>query len=287
MDIALCGGLCFALIGSLYVYPRDFRFLKVALRDLHTAATDASVYIDRDSTSTIIKRSISFTGVICGSFLYLRSVSKANIGIPDKHPFVVMLQCVGFTAILFLGPIVEHLMSYGIWSAPETINEWLMLFRNIFLCPFGEEIVFRGLFFHILRGRTTTQQILLSSILFSLSHAHLLVVYAIDEYRMALENGEEPKRGLERMCWLHSLQRFYFHFFFTFVFGILNGFYYTTVCRGSVFALGATHALCNVVGAPSFQFARDAAFSKEKRFACGISYAIGVALWCLLRRAVQ
>ncbi|CCW70773.1 unnamed protein product [Phytomonas sp. Hart1] len=286
MDITVCGGLCFALIGSFYVCPHDFRFFKVALQDLHSAATDASVYVDRDSTRTILKRSVSFTSVICGSFLYLRSVSKASVEISDKHPLVLMVQCVVLTSILFLGPIVEHLVSFGIWFEPETPNEWLMLFRNVFLCPFGEEIFFRGLFFHVLRSRTATQQILISSLLFSLSHAHLLMIHAVDEYRVALENGEKPRNELERMCWRRSLQKFYFHFFFTFIFGILNGFYYNTVCRGSVLALGAAHALCNLVGAPSFRFARDNTFSIKKRFVCGFSYAIGVGSWYLLRQAL-
>ncbi|EPY24470.1 prenyl protein peptidase [Strigomonas culicis] len=188
--------------------------------------------------------------------------------------------CMGSTVALFTGPLYEIGVGAvgGVWSDLNSLT----FFRDVLLCPFGEELFFRGVLLDVLRHRSATEQILISSALFALSHSHHYFYYAATCFREQAEESvvqRENDKDTVRACYRGAALRLICVHGITFTFGLLSSTYYLHVCKHSVPAISAMHMVCNAVGPPTFEFLQNEYMPKKRRIVAAVLYATGVVLW--------
>lgn len=152
LGLAICFGITFVFVSSLYIW----NVCNPSLRNL-----------GRDNPRVVSRRCISVllsTGfALCITFLYTKSrMSVPGLSIPQISRTVIQ------TIVLMLGPIVHQL------PLSRSSLDILLVFRNLFIAPFCEEIVFRFCFLHILveSGFTETASGLLAPFIFAFAHVH-------------------------------------------------------------------------------------------------------------------
>ncbi|KAG5476571.1 hypothetical protein LSCM1_04286 [Leishmania martiniquensis] len=278
MDLLFCAGASLAFIGAFYVWPSERRFLYSGLKSLHAASRDLTVYVDRDSDEAIRRRTISFAMCTVASAVYLALNPVPPVATKQHGTWLrPVLRASLSTLLLFAGPLSE---SYwlGTFEAPESA---LLVWRNYVLCPIGEEMFYRGVLFSLMRCRSSVARIGVSALLFALSHTHHLVSMATDAYRardgVDVENKDNSMK--ERACWRLARRAMCGTIVFTTLFGLMSGYYYEHVCEGSIAAIAAAHALCNVIGPPNFTVLRGGRFSASQKAASAATYIAGVAAW--------
>ncbi|KAH9599452.1 CAAX prenyl protease 2 [Trypanosoma melophagium] len=288
-DIAFCAALACGLVGSFYLWPNERRFALLCLKDLKKASEYGPQFVDRDDHSVVQKRLVSFLTctflnvllleyiwrneaddkrVIWGSvFVYHLLCSEGTFGGSIK---VVLGSFIG-TLALFSGVIFER---GGIcWHYFR--EDPILVLRSI-ICPFGEELLFRATFLNLLQHRrSVSSSIILSSVIFTFSHTHLVFSLVTDEYRNRIMSGETKPSIIT--CWGRAVQKLCVLFLCTFACGLLCGYYFTTICRNNILAVFLSHLLCNLMGPPTLAFMQET--SRKKRFTGVIAYGGGIMGW--------
>lgn len=307
-DFLRGGLLCAGFVSSFYVWPRDFAFVSTAIVDLRKASVDDSLYVDRNSDATILRRTVSLAVVVgaSGCFLWSEhqgrtagdsvnlSVSSAPVGNSCQR-----IKAVLSVVALFAGHIAEEGCDV-LYGLPNDRSSAVRFFRDTVLCPFGEEVFFRGVLFVVLRSRSETACVLLSALLFSLSHAHHVVSWAAEECRRRVGVGKVPADSsgeaedswefvedteagdVVAASWRAAAVRASRTMIITGVFGLLSGYYYCRGCRRSIVTVGVVHSLCNFLGPPTFQcFRRNghSNLSGIRRCVSLVTYVVGIAVW--------
>ncbi|RNF24894.1 CAAX prenyl protease 2 [Trypanosoma conorhini] len=290
-DIALCALLSGGFVGSVYAWPKERQFARRCVRDLKAASGDEVHCVVRDAPSTIRRRAVSFVGATGASMLLLEHLLRRQPS--DCRPLwgssllrhavcpegtisqsLALVAKTGVaTLLLFSGPLVEG-ARFPRWSATDPV----IFLRNYVLAPVGEEIFFRALLLHLLRRRSAATSIAVSSVLFALCHSHHIFSMAAEEYRSASELGEPEAES--RVYWKRALERLAGVFGCTLAYGLLSGYYYTTVCAKNLLATILSHALCNMLGAPPLRFLCEG--PAQQRLARAAVYVAGAVAWAVL-----
>ncbi|KPI82992.1 CAAX prenyl protease 2 putative peptidase with unknown catalytic mechanism (family U48) [Leptomonas seymouri] len=281
MDYLICTGASFAFIASFYMWPQERRFMYWGIRSLRIATEDSTIYIDRDSDDTIRRRTISFLQICALSSAFLASRSVFSAKTPPSSVRGLLLstgRAATSALVLFTGPLVDKV------ALREFVVEesWLRRWRTYFLCPIGEELFFRGTLFALLSRRSHAAQIGVAALLFALSHSHHVVSWACEEYiDRSAEATVINDADLQRTCWRAAARKLAFVYVFTGAFGALSGYYYLHICEGSISAIAVVHAICNVIGPPTFAVLRSPSFSPLMKLVSATAYVSGVAGWML------
>ncbi|KAK7199127.1 CAAX prenyl protease 2 [Novymonas esmeraldas] len=278
MDLLCSAAASVAFVGTFYIWPRERRFIHSATQSLRTAALDASVYVDRGSDETIRRRTISLGLCCAASAAYLArgaaSSSATALQVRGVHP---VLRSTASTLLLFAGPIADACGAGGL-DLPESV---LLCWRNYVICPIGEELFYRGVLLSLLRRRSPAVRIGVSAVLFALSHTHHLVSLASDAYREDCDVDGDGERceGRERECWRAGARALCGVYVCTTLFGLMSGYYFEYACEGSLAAITAAHAVCNIIGPPQFAALRSRRSTCGAKVASAAVYVAGIAGW--------
>ncbi|CAJ2505958.1 Uu.00g000880.m01.CDS01 [Anthostomella pinea] len=235
-----------------------------------SSTTRPSRTLSRDAPSVIRARitSVSLTCVVCSNITVViltwqgqatygeafHTMGYWPVGLPETG------KCLLLTAILFSGPLYETLIDHRAWRdwlsmqpMKELFSEWTML-RNIIAGPLTEEVLFRSASVPLmLVARTSvTRTIFLSPIIFGLAHVHHF-------YEFRLTHPQVPAAA--------GVVRSLVQFAYTSLFGAYATFLYLR--SGSLLAIFAVHAFCNVMGLPRFWGRVEPALSGDDVFRSG------------------
>ena len=191
----------------------------------------------RDHPKVIIRRSISVF-ISSAVAIVVTWAFTGDVQISLRMSPLTIFQ----TLVLMLGPIYDQLSwSDSIVSLLPPFS--LVSFRNIFVAPICEEIVFRECFFRILKfsGYSNMGTAILAPCLFALAHAHHYKDITVFQLMGQIAH--------------------------TCVFGWL-AFYF--LIRGSVLDCIISHSLCNAIGLPKE--------SKSKKRSV-IPYLVGLSVF--------
>ncbi|KAI1189872.1 CaaX protease [Nemania serpens] len=216
-----------------------------------SATTRPSRTLSRDAPSVIRARvaSVSLTCVVCSLITFAILTSKGRVashealhsmgywplGLPEAVRSLLL------TAVLFAGPLYEALLVDGEWRhwlslEPVTslFGDWIR-WRNIIAGPFTEEVLFRSASVPLmLLARTSVARtVFLSPVIFGLAHVHHF-------YEFRLTHPHEPVAT--------ALLRALLQLAYTSLFGAYATFLFLRT--GSLLAIFAVHAFCNVMGLP-------------------------------------
>lgn len=252
---------------------------------------------DRDDTGTIQRRFLSsvLTCIVSGLMVYalaipsaepydLRRLTYAEVfGLQMENLVPACLCCVGATAILFVGPIVQHLVASrhgGSFCPMMTESRWILV-RNLVMAPLTEELVFRACLVRlwVAAGFDDCVIIFLSPMCFALGHAHHFLELtrrsraADPNYNWIQDADSIPREQVKRAC-LQVL----FQMFYTCLFGIYASF--LLLRTGSTIAVILAHSFCNHQGFPdvSFLTSKDHRLY-ERRCPLAVVYIFGIVLF--------
>ncbi|KEG10425.1 CAAX prenyl protease 2 [Trypanosoma grayi] len=294
-DIGLCVILCGGFIGSFYAWPKERRFAWLCLKDLKKASEDGPHRVNRNDHATIRRRLVSFVGNIAVSLLFLEYLLRLepeneNLawGSAVVHRLIfsedtfaqsaaTVLAAGVATLVLFSGPLMEEGLSCFRFDDP------VLELRDIVVCPLGEEVFFRALLLQILKEHSTTSSIIISSVLFSLSHTHHIFSFAVGERLEAVECGEPDADAI--IYWKRAAGKLAGVCACSLAYGLLGGYFYTTVCRRNLLAVVLSHSICNIMGAPPFGFVREG--QGRTRLAYAAVYVAGVVGWALIVAGIR
>jgi membrane protease YdiL (CAAX protease family) len=165
------------------------------------------------------------------------------------HSLLQTLYSLARVLILFSGPIIESLLErynfidtlfyyYEEDDEEEDGREpWHIILRNYLFAPFFEEFIFRSCFHYI-----NSESMILSQILFGLSHIH---------HHVVLSSNSTIKQRLQG-CILQ--------FTYTTLFGMYTFYLFSrpsTIHEKNLWEIVAVHSLCNYLGFPSFIVLQD------------------------------
>ncbi|KAI5928796.1 hypothetical protein F4810DRAFT_25099 [Camillea tinctor] len=215
--------------------------------------TRPSRTLSRDAPSVIRARitSVSLTCIVCSviTLVILTSDGRASYGeaLHSMGYWPVGLvetgKCLLLTAILFSGPLYETLVVDGSWRdwfslqpVSQLFSEWT-LWRNIVAGPFTEEVLFRSASVPLmLVARTSVSRtVFLSPVIFGLAHFHHFYEFRLSHPHVPVAAG--LLRSLVQLA-------------YTSLFGAYATFLFLR--SGSLLAIFAVHAFCNVMGLPRF-----------------------------------
>lgn len=232
---------------------------------------------NRDDTGTIQRRFLSaLLSCICSVVFLFALTSPAEdgkgftvlelFGIQCDNIILACIQCLALTIILFVGPLVQHVVGVYEGSAElidMDVGTWVAL-RNYVLAPFTEEFVFRACLVRlwVAAGFPKSVIIFVSPLCFAMAHAHHFI--------------EHVKKTARKRT---ALLQVAFQVFYTSLFGMYSNF--LLLRTGSTVALILTHSFCNHQGFP------DVAFLVSKRHPLhphrlwlGMLYLSGVVSFC-------
>lgn len=220
--------------------------LYVAVLYLHSNARP-TLLKNKDSPSVIKARILL---VSCASLLIAATtvyIGKASqVGWATSATKILGLQAtaatltssVGLTAVLFAGPLFEHLVADGGFftlrkDVAHAFSSWVGI-RNFIAGPFTEELVFRSCIIplHFFAAFPIGQIILTTPLYFGLAHIHHVYERSI----------ARPGHLLEA-CIVSLVQ-----FTYTTIFGWFAA--YLFFKTGSVWCCVAVHTFCNAMGLP-------------------------------------
>uniref|UniRef100_A0A7S0AT85 intramembrane prenyl-peptidase Rce1 n=1 Tax=Pyrodinium bahamense TaxID=73915 RepID=A0A7S0AT85_9DINO len=232
---------------------------------------------DRNEPSTIQRRFLSTllscacsTGLVYG----LARPSKDGmtllelLGLEAAEPLRACACCLGLTAALFLGPLLQHLAAVCEFHTPLISSpqcSWVLM-RDLAMAPFTEEFVFRACIVRLLVGASLpgAAVALGSPLCFALAHAH-----HFREHVRKLENKQA------------ALMQVAFQIFYTSLFGMYST--YLLLRTGSTVAVVLAHSFCNHQGFPDLGFLVFANHELHRhRIWLAVAYVAGMLLFCCL-----
>lgn len=166
---------------------------------------------------------------------------------------VIRIQ--GLVAILFAGPLFEHILVESAWRTwswrqvrQELWSDWRG-YRNLIVGPVSEEYIFRGLAtsLFLLSDTPATRIVFLSPMIFGLAHIHHFnegIISCKDDRQSYLSALLTPR------ILLPALIRTVVQFSYTSLFGVFETF--VLLRSGNLYACVLTHTFCNWLGLPRF-----------------------------------
>lgn len=228
---------------------------------------------NRDAKGTIQRRFVSAL-LSCGCSAALVRALAEEVSDGDGLTFAALLgftsdagwptvRCLLLTAVLFLGPLVQHLL-----AVKEGVSPFVNLFhgspwvaaRNLIVAPCTEEFVFRACLVRLWVGAALPMwsTIFLSPFCFALAHTH----HFVEQVRRCDNN----KRN--------ALMNISFQVFYTSLFGMYSNF--LLLRTGSTTALMLTHSFCNHQGFPDVGFVAEKHPLHKHKLWLGMLYGLGI-----------
>lgn len=160
-----------------------------------------------------------------------------------------ILKAVGLVAVLFVGPLYEHIIIEAGWrdftwsGFTGTFYDSWTGYRNNLISPITEELVFRSLVIslYLLAKVAPARIVFTTPLIFGLAHVHHLVEFV--QSRLAMGRSSSVSRVV-----LLGVVRSLFQFAYTSLFGFFAAFVFLRT--GNLFAAIAAHSFCNVMGFP-------------------------------------
>lgn len=166
-----------------------------------------------------------------------------------------VIRVQGLVAILFAGPLFEHILVESAWRRwslgqvrQELWSDWRG-YRNLIVGPVSEEYIFRGLAtsLFLLSDTPATRIVFLSPMIFGLAHIHHFnegIISCKDDRQSYLAALLTPR------ILLPALIRTVVQFSYTSLFGVFETF--VLLRSGNLYACVLTHTFCNWLGLPRF-----------------------------------
>lgn len=293
MDIVLACVTSAGFIGLVYAWPVEFNFIRRVIFDLKSAALDDAIFVERNSIGTIYRRIISFSIAVFFSAVYLLFLpDKCDTALPSLctmcsstlvtafTPFSsasTVLRCLSSTCLLFIGPLIERY--FDCRPLLQTGNSLIIDLRSYIISPLVEELFFRGVLFRILHKRSALTQIIISAAIFSLAHGHHVFYSTASAYREITRRSAAHGKMLRNRCWLIGLQETAMVCAFSFLFGIVGGYYFQFVAKRSILCTTISHGLCNLFGPPDFTFLQKNNRGMAYHITFAVIYLLGVVLF--------
>nr|ABG89278.1 type II CAAX prenyl protease [Trypanosoma brucei] len=295
-DVGICALLCGGFVGTIFLWRKERTFALLCMKDIEKAWECGPEHLDRNDPSTFRRRLISFVGSTAVSWLVLEYLlfkearDKTSVGPSAVIHFLFCqegnvlraLHVTVSTALATLALFSGTLLEKGIALFQQDANE--IFLRDNVICPTGEEIFFRALLLQILlQRRSVTSSIVISSALFAVSHTHHIFPSVAWEYRYIMGNNEpQPRKKL--VCWRRAAKKLPGLYLCTFACGLLTGYCYVVVGKRNLPSTIVTHALCNFIGPPTFDFLQEKTWLK--RLVYGGAYCGGIAGWYIITSTV-
>ncbi|CAJ1434496.1 unnamed protein product [Effrenium voratum] len=257
-----------ALLGSLFL---SFTFVA----SLHIWKFAGYKDTNRDDPGTIKRRFVSaILSCLCSALLVrllAREAPESEHGLSFSELLGVRcdllgkacVNCFALTALLFLGPLVQHLLvvlkGYDKLFLANGLGFWVIT-RNLVLAPITEEFVFRGCLVRlwVSAGLPLMATIFCSPFCFALAHAHHFVEH--------VRRTRSKKQALAQVL---------FQVFYTSLFGMYSNF--LLIRTGSLLAVILAHAFCNHQGFPDVGFFVSSSEPLyEHRKLMGAIYLLGI-----------
>lgn len=256
--LATCFSLAIVYVGSLYIWTSN---------------------LPRDHPQTIKERIVRVTLTCALSILVLYIVSDKDVqhgrgatlwrwmGIHSEAIAASAILPLVLFMILFLGPLYMDILEGGLSELhPSNLRRRfydLRCWRNYFVAPFSEELVFRGCMLPILLpvfGPSTS--IILAPSFFGVAHIH----HAWERYYK--ENFPAKNVAITTL----------FQAFYTTLFGTLSSWLFLRT--GHLASAVICHSFCNMMGFPDFSYA----LSHEKKKTIWAVFVAGLLLFLLLAK---
>lgn len=255
---------------------------------------------DRDNPSTIKRRSLSTIVTCCCSTLLILWLAEPSshgftlqrlFGLELQDAFRACLVCVGLTALLFLGPLAQHLLMVcagdaSLLSAPG--GTWICV-RNLLMAPVTEEFVFRACLARLWAAASISHTVIIfcGPFFFALAHAHHFLEHLRKSRRgSTVWPGARPAHGRRQPYFdqhvMKALTIILFQIFYTSLFGAYASF--LLLRTGSTIAVILAHTFCNHQGFPDFSFvgATPGHPLYHQRALIGGLYVLGLVSWAML-----
>jgi prenyl protein peptidase len=160
-----------------------------------------------------------------------------------------ILKALALVSILFAGPLYETIVVDGGWRAfnfrglKTTFFDSWIAFRNNFISPISEELVFRSLVIslYLLAKVAPSRIVFTTPLIFGLAHVHHFVEFV--QSRLAMNRPGSTGRIV-----LMGVVRSLFMLTYTSLFGFFAAFVHLRT--GNLLAAIITHMFCNVMGLP-------------------------------------
>jgi prenyl protein peptidase len=160
-----------------------------------------------------------------------------------------ILKALALVSILFTGPLYESIIVDGGWRAlsfhgiKTTFFDSWVAFRNNFISPISEELVFRSLVIslYLLAKVSPSRIVFTTPLIFGLAHVHHFIEFV--QSRLAMNRPGSAAR-IVAMGIVRSL----FMLGYTSLFGFFAAFVHLRT--GNLIAAIAIHMFCNVMGLP-------------------------------------
>ncbi|CAK8693260.1 CAAX prenyl protease 2-like [Clavelina lepadiformis] len=251
---AILSCLAFAIlyVGSLYIksqrLPRDHpKTIKERILRVSLASALACVILFFSSSNSTSQ---------CQSATFLEWI---GIRFEGLIPAVFLPSFL--IIILFLGPVVMLLIDHGMKSLFSSQMSDITIWRNYFVAPLSEELVFRGCMLPLLVpafGKFTS--ILLAPWFFGLAHIH----HASEQYK----TGSYPLSTIVASTLFQAS--------YTTIFGILSS--YIFLRTGHLISAFISHALCNMMGFPEFEHA----LTHRHNIIISLNFVLGLASFIII-----
>lgn len=186
----------------------------------------------------------------------------------NSDPGWPSLRCLLLTAVLFMGPLVQHLVAVAEKVSPFASlphQSFWVAARNFALAPCTEEFVFRACLVRLWVAASfpTWATVFLSPFCFALAHTHHFL--------------EQVRRCGDKRDALCNIS---FQVFYTSLFGMYSNF--LLLRTGSTTALMVTHSFCNHQGFPDLGFFHKAHPLHKHRHWLGGLYSMGIVSFACL-----
>nr|XP_002131463.1 CAAX prenyl protease 2-like [Ciona intestinalis] len=260
--------ICFTDVTTFQAVATCFSFATMYVGSLYVRTQ----FLPRDHPQTIKERFLRVTvvSILACVVVYMSSSSLCGVHMKGSILEWIGIRWSGFIPaiilpslliiILFLGPMMMFILDHGITSLTCYKLTDIILWRNFFVAPLSEELVFRGCMMPLLvpcLGQFTS--ILLAPWFFGLAHFH----HAYEQYKTGY----------------HTLSAIVistiFQASYTTVFGILSSFIFLRT--GHLTSAFMSHALCNIMGFPEFELALS---HKRRNFVC-FCFVLGLVIFLL------
>lgn len=255
---------------------------------------------NRDDHGTIKRRFISTALTCCcaGALIFALAKPAAAgdggytrlqlLGLGFDEVCRASFVCLGLTAMLFLGPLVQHLLAVlaghsAAFNAPGDL--WISL-RNLVVAPVTEEFVFRACLTRIWVAARIPPTVIIfgGPLFFALAHIH----HFLEHLRRSRRDDWRTRAGYVReghsrpYCDHHvkkACTTILFQVFYTSIFGAYASF--LLLRTGSTIAVILAHAFCNHQGFPDVSFSSRTHPLYKSRSLIGTLYLVGLVC-CLL-----
>lgn len=240
--------LCEALFTVFFIAPF---YLSATLRHTPLNSRNAPSVIRARTRAVGLVCVASTLITVCVLTIYGHATPPEVLRLLGIWPvdLVDVAKVLGLVLILFSCSLYETIIvdsDWRGWSLPalkEGIWDSWIGYRNLFVAPLGEELVFRALTIplFLLAHSRPTRIVFLTPLVFGGAHLHHLVEYL-------QSRTPQGQRWPPLTVWLNGIAVSLFQFTYTSLFGFFAAFVFLRT--GNLWAVVAAHSFCNRMGVP-------------------------------------